>query len=236
MPWERRHAFLLGLTGAAGALDALAFLHLGKVFASFQSGNLVFVGLGIGNGNGGLVVRAGAVLVGFSRGAGAGARLVGPKLNPANASVELRVVAIEAALLAVFAALWLVVGTPSDVVRVVLLAIGAAAMGIQASLSMSMMVPNVMTVALTATVAALGQRAGIGGSPVARGDLPTTPLLVALMLTYVVCAVVVAALPSAAAVALIPVGVLVVGVGVDAALHDRLPRPRRTRRAAARGV
>jgi uncharacterized membrane protein YoaK (UPF0700 family) len=42
--WQRRRVFLVGLTAAAGWLDALAFLYLGKVFISFMSGNLLFVG------------------------------------------------------------------------------------------------------------------------------------------------------------------------------------------------
>jgi uncharacterized membrane protein YoaK (UPF0700 family) len=226
MPWDRRHAFLLGLTAAAGALDALAFLHLGKVFSSFQSGNVLFVGLGIGNGNGGLVVRAGAVLVAFFLGAAVGARLIGTRLSPRGAVVELRITAIEAGLLALFAALWLAMGSPDDhpAARVALLAVGATAMGIQASLSLAHKVPNVMTVALTATVAALGQRAGIGG-PTDRDDMPSTPLLVALMGTYVAVAVAIAMLPTTPLLALIPLGLLATGVGVDAALHHGIPRP-----------
>jgi uncharacterized membrane protein YoaK (UPF0700 family) len=223
MPWDRRYAFLLGLTGTAGALDALAFLHLGKVFNSFQSGNVLFVGLGIGNGNGGLVVRAGAVLLAFFLGAAAGARLIGTRLSPRRASIELQIAAIEGTLLALFAALWLVIGSPDDhpVARVALLAIGALAMGIQASLSLSLKVPNVITVALTATVAALGQRAGIVG-PSARDEL---------MSTYAAVAVVIGSLPEAPALALIPLGLLAAGVGVDVALHRRSPRPGVSRRA-----
>jgi uncharacterized membrane protein YoaK (UPF0700 family) len=222
MPWERRYAFLFGLTGAAGALDALAFLHLGKVFNSFQSGNVLFVGLGIGNANGGLVVRAGAVLVAFFLGAALGSRLIGTRLSPRRVSVELQIAGIEAALLALFAALWLVIGTPDDhpVVRVMLLAIGALAMGIQASLSLSLKVPNVMTVALTATIAALGQRTGIAG-PTPRDDLPSTPLLAALTATYLAVAVAIATLPDGSALSLIPLGVLAAGVGPPAARRRR---------------
>ena len=230
MPWDRRYAFLLGLTGTAGALDALAFLHLGKVFTSFQSGNVLFVGLGLGNGDGGLVVRAGAVLLAFFLGAAAGGRLIGTHLSPRRVSVELQVAGIEAALLAVFATLWLAVGSPDGGARVALLAIGALAMGIQAALSLSLKIPNVMTVALTATIAALGQRAGIGG-PSPREDLPSTPLLAALLSTYVAVAIVIATLPAGAALSLIPLGLLAGGVGADAALQHGVRRPGRARRA-----
>jgi uncharacterized membrane protein YoaK (UPF0700 family) len=231
MTWERRYAFLLGLTGAAGALDALAFLHLGKVVNSFQSGNVLFLGLGIGDGNGGLVVRAGAVLLAFLVGAAAGARLVGARLSPQGMSTELRVVAVEGVLLAVFAALWLVVGTPDDhpVGRVALLAVGASAMGIQASLSLALKIPNVVTVAVTATVAALGQRAGLGG-PSAGDHLPRSRLLVALVATYAVCAVAIASLPAKPILAVVPLGLLAAGACADAALQQGLSRPRDARR------
>src|SRR5215207_9443594 len=77
--WEHRPALLVGITAAAGWLDALAFLHLGKVFISFMSGNLLFVGIGAGTGDGGLTVRAGVVLAAFLLGTAIGARLTGSR-------------------------------------------------------------------------------------------------------------------------------------------------------------
>src|SRR4051794_41910037 len=75
MSGERHRTLLLGLTGAAGAIDALSFVHLGKVFTSFMSGNVLFLGLGAGDANGGLVIRAGGALAGFAAGAAGGAHL-----------------------------------------------------------------------------------------------------------------------------------------------------------------
>jgi uncharacterized membrane protein YoaK (UPF0700 family) len=217
--WDRRHTFLLSLTGTAGALDALSFVHLGKVFTSFQSGNVLFLGLGIGNADGGLAVRAGTVIAGFFLGTAAGARLVGRRLAPGAARTELDVVAIEAALLTAFAALWIAVGTPDQhhVLRVALLALAALAMGIQAALVLALKIPNVVTVALTATLAYLGQRAGAGSEPRTRDgeELPSSGLLVALLLTYVACALVVAVLPETAALSLVPLVLLVGGVTLD---------------------
>ena len=191
-PWVGRGAFLIGLTATAGTLDALAFLYLGKVFNSFQSGNVLFLGLGAGAGNGGLVVRAGAVLAAFIAGAAAGSRLGGRR----------RVFGVEAALLAAFCVLWLVVDTPADhpVVRVVLLALGAGAMGIQAAFALALKIPNVVTVALTATLANLGQRAGGADD----SSFPPTPLLVALCGTYTLCAAAIAVLPATSALSLAP--------------------------------
>jgi uncharacterized membrane protein YoaK (UPF0700 family) len=218
--WERRYAFLLGLTATAGALDALAFVFLGRVFTSFQSGNVLFFGLGIGHADWGLVIRAGAVLAGFFVGTLAGARRVGTRLAPPALREELGMVALEAALLAVFAGLWIAVGTPAEhhITRVVLLVLAATAMGVQAALVLALKVANVMTVALTATLASLAQRAGAGvDAGVAAADVPSVRLLVALLLTYVACALVVAALPETPALALIPPLTLAAGVTLDLA-------------------
>src|SRR5215207_5636190 len=110
--WQHRRVFLVGITAAAGWLDALAFLHLGKVFISFMSGNLLFVGIGAGDGDGGLVVRAGAVLAAFLIGTAAGARLTGSRLVPGTRSSLHRTLLIEAGLLAAFALLWDATGRP----------------------------------------------------------------------------------------------------------------------------
>jgi uncharacterized membrane protein YoaK (UPF0700 family) len=237
MSWDRRYAFLLGLTGAAGALDALSFMFLGKVFTSFQSGNVLFVGIAAGDLEGGLLIRAGTALLMFLAGAAAGAHLVGRRLLPRAMRKELRVVAIEAALLTVFAAVWIVIGTPAGhpVVRVVLLAIAGFAMGIQAALVLALKIPNVVTVALTATVAYIGQRAGADAEPKPRrADVPGTGLLAALILTYVVCAVVVAVLPEGRALSLAPLVVLAGGVALDM-LHHGLPARGHRRPIAAQG-
>ncbi|HWI72924.1 MAG TPA: DUF1275 family protein, partial [Baekduia sp.] len=189
--WERRRAFLLGLTGAAGALDALAFLTLGKVFTSFQSGNVLFLGLGLGRGDWGLVLRAGAVLVAFVIGTAAGAHVIGARLQPRGVAIEVRVVAAEVVLLLVFAGLWLALGDPGGdrFWRIVLLVVAASAMGIQAALSLALKIPNVLTVALTATVANLGQRLGLrAGEDDPDPDRPPTALLATLVATYAVCA------------------------------------------------
>lgn len=218
MTWERRYPLLVALTGAAGALDALSFLFLGKVFTSFQSGNVLFLGLGIGQGDGGLTLRAGAVLAAFIAASAAGAHLVGRRLLPGATRTERTVLGIEAVLLAAFAALWIATGTPADhpVGRVALLVLGASAMGIQAALSLALKIPNVMTVAITATVAALGQRLGAGGEEPHRDGLPETRLLGAVVATYATCAVAVAILPVTPALSLVPLLLLGAGVLMDA--------------------
>ena len=230
MSWERHRTLLLGLTGAAGAIDALSFVHLGKVFTSFMSGNVLFLGLGAGDADAGLVIRAGVALAAFFAGTVGGARLVGTHPVPAAAR-ERAALAIEAALLLAFALVWLAFGAPDHhaVERTVLVALAAGSMGIQGALVLALRVPNVMTVALTATVTYLGQRAGESSEPKPAGAaLPSTGLLVAVVLMYVVCAFVVAVLPSTPALSLAPLLALLV-----AATFDRQTAARTARAASA---
>jgi uncharacterized membrane protein YoaK (UPF0700 family) len=234
-PWDERRAFLVGLTATAGTLDALAFLHLGKVFNSFQSGNVLFLGIGAGSGDWGLVLRAAAVLTAFVAGAAGGARLAGSRLSPGAAWTERRVLAVEAALLAAFAFLWLAIGTPAahPAARVALLALGAAAMGVQIAFALALKIPNVVTVALTATLAFLGQRAGQARE--ARDpDAPSNGLLLSLCAAYAVCATVIAVLPESSVLALVPLGLLTLAVAADR-VSGASPSPSPSRRALRAG-
>ena len=59
-PHERRRIgpLMLLLTLNAAWIDMLSYLSLGRVFASFMTGNFLFIGLGVAQGNGGLLIRA----------------------------------------------------------------------------------------------------------------------------------------------------------------------------------
>ncbi|UZK65678.1 YoaK family protein [Sphingomonas sp. M1-B02] len=56
------------LAGLAGFVDALAFTSLGGFFASFMSGNTTRLGVGLGTGNGGVAMTAGALILSFVSG------------------------------------------------------------------------------------------------------------------------------------------------------------------------
>src|SRR5260370_31340446 len=49
---------LLLLTLTAAWIDMLSYLSLGRVFASFMTGNFLFIGLGVAQGNSGVLIRA----------------------------------------------------------------------------------------------------------------------------------------------------------------------------------
>jgi hypothetical protein len=87
-------------------------------------------------------------------------------------------------------------------------------MGIQAAFALALKIPNVMTVALTATLANLGQRAG-DPDEARNASLPSNALLVALCGTYALCAAAIALLPASSALSLAPLVLLVAAVAAD---------------------
>jgi uncharacterized membrane protein YoaK (UPF0700 family) len=220
LSWQERRGFLIGLTAAAGWLDALAFLYLGKVFISFMSGNVLFVGIGIGGGDGGRAVRAAAVLAAFLAGAAAGARLTGSRIVPGARSPLGRTLLLELGLLATFAVLWLVAGDPArhTAEAFALLVVGSGAMGLQAAIALAFHLPNVATVAITATLAQLaalvGWREREGREVVAK--TPSASLMAAVCLAYVIGAAIVAAVPDSSVLAFGPVLLLASGIAIDA--------------------
>src|SRR3989442_5030441 len=71
-----RDAMLLMLTWAAGIVDAISYLGLGRVFTAMMTGNTVLLALAVSEGESMAVMRSVLALAGFSAGAAAGALLV----------------------------------------------------------------------------------------------------------------------------------------------------------------
>jgi hypothetical protein len=173
------------------------------------------------------------VLAAFILGAAGGAYLIGARLSPAGVAIEVRVVALEVAALTVLGVLWIALGTPDGqgLARIVLLAIAAATMGLQSALALALEVPNVMTVALTGTIANVGQRLGLaagrgGGSGTDR-QTASLGLEVTLVAAYALVAVVVAALRDSTWIVLSPAVLLAVALVVDVRGHAPGGAPRR---------
>lgn len=218
---HHRRALLIGLTAAAGWLDCLAWLHLGKVFLSIMTGNVLFLGLAAGTGQAGLLGRAAVALVAFSAGTLVGSWLTGGRLLPGVRSTGMALtLRLEVAVLVLFAVVWLAGGNPADtgVVAFALIAIGAVASGLQAAVALAWHLPNVVTVAMTGTIAQLAALAGWSRSDAhssAVADAPPARLLAQLLLTYVIAAIVVASLPRWPVLALGPVALLGLTLLVD---------------------
>lgn len=147
----------MALTATAGAIDALSYLGLGRVFTANMTGNMVLLGLAAGRVQGFETLRSGVAFVGFALGAFGGAKLVGrggPKeLWPRRVTLAL---AIEVLLLAGLCAGWMLVGAqPVRPMLEVLIALSAMAMGAQSAAIQRLAVPGVATTYVTGTLTSL---------------------------------------------------------------------------------
>ena len=149
-----RDLLLVGLTFSSGAIDAIAFLGLGKIFTAFQTGNLVFLGIGLADAGGPKVVRATGSLLCFAAGVTLATRIVrasqGSGVWPARVSLTLGLAWL---VQVVFAVVWAAgSGRPDAGWTEALLALSALAMGMQSGAILSLGVTGVFTTAATATV------------------------------------------------------------------------------------
>jgi uncharacterized membrane protein YoaK (UPF0700 family) len=147
---------VLLLAGAAGAADAAGYMGLGRVFTSNMTGNLVLLGIDLGQGHAGAAGRAvfslGFFVAGLCAGGWLGRRI------PDNdwPRVVVRLVGLEALLLVLFAVGWFLTrGAPQAVESYGLLAALAVAMGLQSTAMNRLNLPGVGTTAVTGTITAL---------------------------------------------------------------------------------
>src|SRR6202521_4169913 len=149
-----RDFLLNALTASSGAVDAISFLALGKVFSAFMTGNIAFLGLRVA---GATAPGAVAILVSmatFALGVILPTRIVktseGSGMWPQRVTVALGVSLIAHA---VFLAVWFASnGQPSIDVAHVLLGSWGFAMGMQSAAVRTLHVEGVFTTAATATI------------------------------------------------------------------------------------
>lgn len=131
-----RDGLVVVLALTTGAVNAVSYLRLGKIFSSVTTGNLALLGVSVGQRNAGLATNAGLALAGYGAGVLVGGALAGTPDEdqpawPRRTTVSL---AVELLVLAGFSGGWLASGGhPAGAVRVTLLAIASAAMGIQSA-------------------------------------------------------------------------------------------------------
>jgi uncharacterized membrane protein YoaK (UPF0700 family) len=149
-----RDLLLNALAVSSGAVDAISFLTLGKVFSAFMTGNIAFLGLRVAGADApgwvALLVSMGS----FALGVYLSTRIVKPSEGsstwPGRVTVALGVSVIAHA---VFLAVWFANnGQPSVNVSHVLLALWGLAMGMQSAAVRTLHVEGVFTTAATATI------------------------------------------------------------------------------------
>ena len=158
-----RDVLVVVLTFGTGALDAVTFLRLGKVFSSVITGNLALLGVTGGQHNGTLALNGGLALAGYALGVMLGSPLArtperGQPAWPLRVTLTLTA---ELAILIAFCAEWLASGDQRGTAsRLALLVLGAAAMGMQsvAVRRLGQMSSTYMTSTLTGVLGALALR------------------------------------------------------------------------------
>jgi uncharacterized membrane protein YoaK (UPF0700 family) len=145
----------MALTFAAGAVDAIVFLRL-DVFTAVMTGNIVLLGLAIGQGAFRNALRSLVALAAYAGGVVGAARLVGAATHDAiwRAHVT-QALAIEAGLHAVFLGGWIASDArPDGLGAVSLIGVSGVAMGIQAATARTL-APGMTTTYVTGTLTAL---------------------------------------------------------------------------------
>jgi len=155
-----RDSLVVVLTLTTGAVDVTSFLALGNVFSSVVTGDLVLLGAAAGTGRPELAVHSGVALAGYLAGVMAGAPLAtrwhhSSGTWPPSVTVTL---AVELVILVAFSIGWELAGThPSGAGQLALVAVLAAAMGVQAAAvrRLGQMSTTYLTSTLTALIAGL---------------------------------------------------------------------------------
>jgi uncharacterized membrane protein YoaK (UPF0700 family) len=158
-----RDTLVIVLALTTGAVDAVTFLRLGKVFSSVITGNLALLGVAAGKQDVGLAENAGFALAGYALGVLLGGALAGTavKGQPVWPRRVTATLAGELLLLGGFSGGWLALGGhPSGGPRLALLAVVAAGMGAQSTAvrRLGQMSTTYLTSTLTGLLEALAVR------------------------------------------------------------------------------
>jgi uncharacterized membrane protein YoaK (UPF0700 family) len=198
---------LVALTFLTGVVDATSYLRFGHVFVANMTGNLVFLGFGLGGGSGlspsFSLVALGSVLVGALAGGRIGATIPDHRgrLLRAASAVQLTLLAI-ALIVALLAS-----EPPHTGVVYALIVSMSLAMGVQNATAQRLAVPELTTTVLTRTLTGVASESRLAGGPgsklgarsVAVAAMLLGAITGALLVTHVT---IVAALAVASAIAL----------------------------------
>src|SRR6266852_4014434 len=149
-----RDMLLNALAVSSGAVDAISFLALGKVFSAFMTGNIAFLGLRVAGANAPGWVAILTSMAAFAAGVYLSTLIVKPSKGSALWPQRVTV-ALGASLIAhaFFLVVWFASnGQPSIDVAHVLLGLWGLAMGMQSAAVRTLHVDGVFTTAATATI------------------------------------------------------------------------------------
>jgi uncharacterized membrane protein YoaK (UPF0700 family) len=152
-PVAIRDILLLSL--AAGSADAAGFIGLGHVFTSNMTGNVVLLGIAIGQGHIAYAAHSLYVLIIFMLAAALGGRIARGLADEDWPHIAARLIALEKIVLLLFAVGWTLASRDDDPWQCVLVAFLAVAMALQSVAWTRLRAPGVGTTAITSTITAL---------------------------------------------------------------------------------
>jgi uncharacterized membrane protein YoaK (UPF0700 family) len=208
----------IALTFGSGAADVASFTRLGDVFTSVMTGNIVLWGLAAARGSLTLFSHTAVAIAGYIAGVAAGT-WIAHGFRPADPGEDedqaatlpdrvVRALLAELTLLAGFAAGWEVGGaSPAGWAQYCLLAVLAAAMGVQSSAVKDMGLAEVSTTYLTGTLTGLVASLVRPGQDTPYG-LRRVGVLIGLVAGAILCGLLVAT--AASAVPALPLAALAV--------------------------
>jgi uncharacterized membrane protein YoaK (UPF0700 family) len=162
---QRRLRYVLfALTVVSGAIDAVSFLALGRVFTANMTGNVVLLAFAVAGAPGLSVVRSGVALVAFLAGAAIGGRLGVAYATRPEARWPAIPFTMEAVLLLVAALAAIGIGPAESPVFIALvIVLTAVAMGIRNATVRKLAIPDLTTTVLTLTLTGLAADSSIAG-------------------------------------------------------------------------
>jgi uncharacterized membrane protein YoaK (UPF0700 family) len=144
---------LLMLSLVAGSADATGFMAVGHVFTSNMTGNLVLLGIAVGQHQWSDVLKTLYVLMMFIIGTILGSRLVRQFPDQAWRKLMTRILIVETILLVSFALCWALISERSHIFNFYrLIPLLAIAMGVQSAGMNRLMIAGVTNTAMTGTL------------------------------------------------------------------------------------
>jgi uncharacterized membrane protein YoaK (UPF0700 family) len=153
---DLRDVILILLAFGAGAVDAISFLGLGRVFTANMTGNIVLLGLAAGSSAGSEATRSGISLVAFIAAVAVALWLSHRSRHGRLPAGVVAALGLEVLAQVGFLVGWLLAsGRPGGVLEAVLVGVSALAMGLQSGAVARLGVRGVSTTYITGTMVGL---------------------------------------------------------------------------------
>ncbi len=162
---SRIHLYLmLALTFSTGVIDAVGYLGLDRVFTGNMTGNVVILGMGLAGANDLPIAGPAVALISFMVGAAVGGRVLKPVSGGWTSRTTALFTTVGVMMSGTAATLFLLGNEPERPAELVITAVLAIAMGIQAATARQLAVKDVTTVVVTSLITGLA-----ADSPFGRG-------------------------------------------------------------------